>query len=101
MKPKVLTETNRAINARFFQALKTLKDERKIKSLESFCKENGLSRPKYAEFMKEYIQGADESHTSRYKILDFDAVHALVANYDISAEWLITGGGSMFKTKRK
>lgn len=98
---KVLTETSRSINSRFFQVLQVLMDDEKIKSLEAFCKENGLSRPKYSEFRREYLPGSDEGQTSRYKVLDFEAVHALVAKYGVSAEWLITGSGYMFKPKRK
>ena len=96
---KVLSEITRSINSRFFQALQHLMDEGKIASLESFCKENGLSRPKYSEFRKNYIPGQDEPSQSRYKLLDFEAVHSLVTRHKISAEWLITGFGPMIKKR--
>jgi hypothetical protein len=98
---KVLTETSRSINFRFFQALQVLMDDGKIKSLEAFCKENGLSRPKYSEFRREYSAGSSDAPVSRYKVLDFEAVYSLVAGYGVSAEWIITGSGNMFKPKRK
>lgn len=93
---KVLSEISVGINTRFFLALQSLMDSSKIASLEAFCKENGLSRPKYSEFRKEYISSsADITPQSRYKILDNEAVFALVTKYGISANWLITGEGSM------
>lgn len=98
---KVLSETTKGINARFFMALQNLIDEGDIASLEAFCKENGLSRPKYSEFRKEYLPDADPDHISRYKLLDFEAVHSLVTKYLVSAEWLISGSGYMFKPKKK
>lgn len=95
---KVLSEISVGINSRFFQALQSLMDSGSIPSLDAFCKENGLSRPKYSEFRAQYISGTSGTSHSRYKILDNEAVHALVVKFGISADWLITGRGSMVKS---
>lgn len=96
---KVLSDISRGINLRFFQALQYLMEDGQIASLEAFCKENGLSRPKYSEFRREYMHETGYGRISRYKVLDFEAVHALVVNYGVSAEWLITGFGPMIKVR--
>jgi hypothetical protein len=98
---KVISKTGRSINLRFFQALQKLMDRGEITSLEAFCRENGLSRPKYSEFRKEYLYNDSKDYASRYKMLDYEAIYALVTKHRVSCEWLIVGSGKMLKEQEK
>ena len=62
--------------------------------------ENNLSAPRYREMRLQYGV-TPTGKVSRYKNIEIEAIYALVANFPISAEWLITGRGEMLKPQRK
>lgn len=89
MDPKTIRPAQLAIQERFFQAFDDLKSRSKIKSLQSFCDEYGLHRPKYSR-IRSKAEGS-------YKVIDIDALSYLVKDYGVSADWLLTGRGKAFK----
>ena len=82
------------IQTRFFEALDMLIQSGKIRGLGTFCTEYGLHRPKYSN-IKNHITAPEEG--TGYKFIDVDAIAYLVDDYGISADWLITGRGGMFR----
>ena len=89
---KIKPETIEVQN-RFFQALELILEAGMEKNFTAFCKENNLLRPRYT-YMRNAYRNASESN---YKIIDVDALVALVRKYNISAQWLLTGVGPMLK----
>lgn len=89
-----------AVNRRFFVALERMVQLNKVSALESFCVENKLSSSRYREMRLQYGV-TPTGKVSRYKNIEIEAIYALVANFPISAEWLVTGRGEMVKPQRK
>ena len=89
-----------SVSRRFFQAIERLVMYKEVSTLGSFCESNNLSASRYREMRFEYGV-APTGKQSRYKNVEIEALYALVANYPISAEWLITGHGEMLKPQRK
>lgn len=87
-----------SINRRFFQAIDALVSFRFVSALESFCVDNNLSSARYREMRLEYGV-TPTGKLSRYKNIEIEAIYALVANFPISAGWLITGRGEMLTRK--
>lgn len=94
MEAKVIRPKVHEIQKRFFQALDLLIESGKIKGLLPFCNEYGLHRPKYSNIRKLMQQN---EHGTGYKLIDIDALYYLVDDYNISADWLLTGRGGMFR----
>lgn len=92
---KPISAATEAINRRFFLAVESLAGLGKIDSLSGFCLLHGLSDARYRAMRLQYGTSPKPGYVSQYKNLEVDAIHALVANYPISAQWLITGRGSM------
>ena len=91
---KQLTE----INCRFFEAMEALAGLGWINSLSSFCAEHNLSAPRYREMRLTYgMSKKTNPKPPRYKSVEIDALYYLCNIYSISAEWLLTGKGKMFK----
>lgn len=95
-KPKIITPIEDGVNRRFFQAIETLVSLGRLSSLESFCKEAGISSPRYRETRLTYGVTPRPGRISRYKSIEIEALYSLVAKYSISSDWLITGKGNMF-----
>lgn len=94
MESKTVRPAAGAIQKRFFEALNMLISQGKIKGLQTFCKDYELHKPKYSR-LRTSIQDPDRE--SAYKFIDIDAPAYLVKDYGISADWLLTGRGGMFK----
>lgn len=94
MEAKTVRPEAKAIQDRFFQALNILIESGKIKGLQPFCREYGLHKPKYSRLR---TQMQTPAKVSRYKFIDLQALYFLVKDYKISADWLLTGRGGMFK----
>lgn len=92
---KPISAVTEAINRRFFLAIERLVAEGKADSLSGFCLLHGLSDARYRAMRLQYGTAPKSGYVSQYKNLEVDAIHALVSNYPISAQWLITGRGSM------
>lgn len=88
------------VSRRFFQAIERLVLLKKVSALESFCVGNNLSASRYREMRLEYGV-TPTGKVSRYKNVEIEALYALVANFSISAEWLLTGIGEMMAAKPK
>ena len=98
MEPKTIRPKAKEIQARFFQAVDMLIESGKIKSLQAFCDQYGLHRPKYSN-IRSYSKDQTKLGTG-YKFIDIDALAYLVGDYGVSSDWLLLGKGGMF-TNRK
>lgn len=94
---KTCSPVEDAINRRFFVAIEALVKAGRLSALESFCTEAGLNASRYREMRATYGVTPREGKSSRYKSLQAEAVYSLVANYRVSANWLITGRGRILK----
>ena len=74
------------INRRFFEALTLLKRKRLLGGVNGFCKKYGVSIGNMY-MIKNQEQGAVKA----------EYLYFLVDDFDVSAEWLLTGKGDMFK----
>lgn len=98
MEAKVIRPQAQAIQNRFFQAIDMLIESDKIKSLNSFCADYGLHRPKYSN-LRTYSKDQTKLGTG-YKFIDIDALAYLVSDYGVSSDWLLLGSGGMFTNKK-
>lgn len=98
MEAKKVSKQTKEIQTRFFQAFEMLIENGKIKSLQAFCKEYELHRPKYSN-LRNHLND-DENPGTGYKFIDLDALAILVNKYGISAKWLLTGKEAMFEKKK-
>lgn len=80
-------QTNEDIVARFFMALDALYSCGKIRTMRSFERDLGVNHGSF------YTQ---KKRPDYYILKPYWLAH-LVSRYDISAEWLLTGRGTMFK----
>jgi hypothetical protein len=95
MEAKTVRNRAKEVQHRFFEALDMLISQGKIASLQSFCDEYGLHRPKYSNLR---TASKDESKPGTgYKFIDIDALSYLVADFRVSADWLLRGSGGMFR----
>lgn len=95
MEAKTIRPQAQAIQDRFFQAIDILIESDKIKSLQAFCTEYGLHRPKYSN-LRTYSNDKTKAGTG-YKFIDIDALSYLVKDFGVSSEWLLAGKGGMFR----
>lgn len=86
-----------AIQSRFFQAIDLLIESDRIPSLQGFCTEHGLHRPKYSN-IRTFSKDQSKPGTG-YKFIDIDALAYLVDDFGVSADWLLCGKGGMFRAK--
>lgn len=96
MEAKTVRKRAQELQSRFFEAFEILNGNGTIKSLQSFCEHYELHRPKYSNLRNHHTMPEDGTG---YKFIDIDALSYLVTDYGISAEWLLTGRGGMFKQK--
>lgn len=94
MEPKTVRPVAKAIQDRFFEALKECIQRDRIAGLQTFCKDYGFHKAKYSK-LRSAIN--DPSKTTRYKFIDIDALYYIVKELGVSADWLLTGRGRMFK----
>ena len=101
--PRTIVKTSpisEAINRRFFVAIDMLVNLGKIDSLSHFCELHNLSAPRYREMRLGYGTTTKPGYQTRYKNLEVEALYTMVANYPISAHWLLTGRGEMMTDKK-
>lgn len=95
MESKIVRQDAFEIQARFFEALSVLIESKMISGLSAFCKTYNLHRPKYSN-IRTSIKDKAKPGTG-YKFIDIDAPAYLVKDFGISADWLLTGRGGMFR----
>lgn len=95
MKSKPIRPAINDIQRRFFQAIDILIGSDKIASLQAFCNDYGLHRPKYSN-IRSFVYDHSKKWTG-YKLIDIDALAYIVSDYGISSDWLLTGKGGMFR----
>ena len=83
-----VTLEGEVITRRFFHVLDVLKQKRRIRGLQSFTKAYGLNY-----WNMSTIKNSPHCHALKPEWLAF-----LVQDYDVSAEYLLTGVGSIFKS---
>lgn len=95
MDPKTIRPKAGEIQQRFFQAIDLLISSDKIKSLQAFCTDYGLHRPKYSN-LRTRTNDPTKPGTG-YKFIDIDALAYLAKDFGISSDWLLLGKGGMFR----
>src|SRR5512133_2637998 len=89
---KPLSPMTEAIQRRCVEAISALIATGKITGVQPFCENYGLHRVKYINLRLYYTSGKKIA----YKTIDLDALTYLVRDYNVSADWLLTGkGGTM------
>ncbi|MBO6117322.1 MAG: hypothetical protein J6P44_02140 [Bacteroidales bacterium] len=76
-----------AITERFFQAIELLKMQRKIRGLQTYTREYNINRWNLVSTRNK----PDRS------VLKPEYLVPLVRDFGVSAEWLLTGRGAIFK----
>ncbi len=75
------------ITRRFFEALDMIKAQKRIRGLQTFTREYGVNYWNFTTAKKDGLRIKQEWLTY------------LVRDFDVSAEWLLTGRGGMFTKK--
>jgi hypothetical protein len=92
-----ITNIEKDVNNRFFQAIEALIATGNLDSLRSFCNEAGLTPSRYREIRLAYGATPQPDKISRYNSIELDGLYYLCKKYRVSAEWLLLGTGKMFK----
>lgn len=84
------TDDSQRIVARFFEALHRLKDDRKIRGKQTFTREYNINRWNMNTLEKDHSRDIFQPAWLTY----------LVEDYDVSAQWLLTGKGEFYRKKK-
>ncbi|MCL2598093.1 MAG: helix-turn-helix domain containing protein [Paludibacter sp.] len=84
-------EEGQKIVGRFFEALYDLKARKVIRGKQTFTRKYGINNRNF------WLLEQDKSRD----ILQLEWIAHLVNDFGVSAEWILTGKGYMFKAKRR
>ena len=84
-----ISQIGKDINKRFFLALDKLVEDRQIRGIQTFTKEFGINRWNMLTVKKE----------PNCRFVKTEWLSYLVLHYRISAEWLLTGRGTIYSDK--
>lgn len=84
------TADSQRIIERFFEALKRLKTDRKIRGKQTFTREHDINRWNMNTLEKDHSRDIFQPAWLTY----------LVEDYDVSAQWLLTGKGEFYRKKK-
>ena len=84
-----ISEEGIAITKRFFEAIDMLSSQKRIRGLQTFTREYGLNYWNIQTLKKD----------PNIRVLKPECLNYLVVDFGVSAEWLLTGKGHMFKVK--
>lgn len=84
------SEQTKAIMQRFYDTLQFLKDNKTIRGTATYCNRYGIDRRHLLA----------QSHDLNKGFFEVSWIVPLVTDFNISAQWLLTGKGGMFN-KRK
>lgn len=84
---RAYTEESLAIIARFFQTIDFLVSAKQIRGKATYCRDNNIDRRHFLTQSKDHSRG----------FFQVSWLLGLIKDYNISADWLLTGKGSMFK----
>lgn len=87
MNTDTLSEIEKGIKQRFFSALDTVINMRLIRGVQTFTREHNLNR-------RNIYKTKDPESNLR---VQSEWIYFLCTDFNISADWIITGRGSMFK----
>jgi hypothetical protein len=82
-----VSEEGIRINRRFFEALDEIKERGIIRGMQTFTNEYNINRWNLITVRKE----------PEKRVLKPEWMHYIVKGYGVSADWLLTGRGNMFK----
>ena len=83
-----ISPTGAAITKRFFLVLDVAIQQRKIRGLKTFTNKHGINYWNFGTFKKDQEK----------RLLKPEWLAYVVEDFNINAEWLLTGVGNMFKT---
>lgn len=84
---RAYTEETLSIIARFFQTIDFLVSAKQIRGKATYCKANNINRLNFDTQSKNHSAG----------FFQVSWLLGLINDYNVSAEWLMTGKGGMFK----
>lgn len=86
-KPRAYTEETLEIIARFFQTIDFLISAKQIRGKATYCRNYNIDRRHFVAQSKNHFLGYFQTSW----------LLGLIKDYNISADWLLTGKGDMFK----
>ncbi|MDR2907945.1 MAG: hypothetical protein LBU91_08165 [Bacteroidales bacterium] len=93
IRPEILS-----IQKRFFEVLDVMISTKQLAGLQTFCNAHGLNRVKYSNIRTE-MRKPEQAKPTNYKVIDLDALMWLCKDFNVSADWLLLGKGTMYKNK--
>lgn len=86
-KARVYTDDSLAIISRLFQTIDFLVSAKTIRGKATYCRLSNIDRRNFDAQYKDHTKG----------FFQVSWLLVLINDYNISAEWLLTGKGNMFK----
>ena len=85
-----ISPTGQAITKRFFLILDVVTNQRKIRGLKTFTDNHGINYWNFSTLKKDQDK----------RMLKAEWLAYIVEDFNVNAEWLLTGIGNMFKNQK-